>query len=117
MAIDRQALDRLRAVVGGGEEDLIEIISSFLEEAPQLMDSLVQSSQVTDLAVMRRAAHSIKSNARDMGATELANICARIEALAIQGSADAAAEVARADSALRDAIVELRIIAGLREGA
>jgi histidine phosphotransfer protein HptB len=117
LAIDRQALDRLRAVVGGGEEDLIEIISSFLEEAPQLMASLLQSTQVPDLATMRRAAHSIKSNARDMGATDLANICARIETLAAQGSSEAASEVGRADSALKDAVIELRVIAGLREGA
>ena len=113
MAIDLKALDRLREVVGGADEDLIEIVSSFLEEAPTLLRDLVQGLAEQDLALMRRSAHSLKSNARDMGAGALAEICAQVEMLANEGKVASARVVADAASALEAAISELRMITGL----
>jgi HPt (histidine-containing phosphotransfer) domain-containing protein len=85
LAIDRRALGKLRDLVGGEESDLLEIVDTFLEEAPSLMQSLLTASQVQDVNTVRRSAHSLKSNARDMGAVELAEICARIESSGLQG--------------------------------
>ena len=108
MAIDRQALDKLQNMVGGDEADLIEIIASFLDEAPALMDALQKSARKGDLDLMRRSAHSLKSNARDMGAFDLAETCSRIEKIAGGGAAVADEDVARAAQEMTDAIFELR---------
>jgi HPt (histidine-containing phosphotransfer) domain-containing protein len=85
VAIDRRALDKLQEIVGGEEADLVELIDSFLEEAPGLVAALAAAQQAADLAGARRAAHSLKSNARDMGASELAELCARLEAQCVAG--------------------------------
>lgn len=108
MAIDRQALDKLREIVGGEEADLVELVYSFLEEAPGIAETLTRSLENSDVSAMRRAAHSLKSNARDMGARELADLCAAIEARCAAGDLPAAADVEAARSACEAAAAELR---------
>ena len=108
MAIDRGTLDKLREIVGGNQDDVIEIVCSFLEEGPALMAALQVAAGASNLDVIRRSAHSLKSNARDMGALDLAATCARIESLAAGGAAPPHAEVDRAAAELRDAAGELR---------
>lgn len=108
MAIDRQALDKLREIVGGKEADLIELIGSFLEEAPGLVEVMVASQRASDLAGTRRAAHSLKSNAKDMGARELAEICARLEAQCVAGELPSTPDVEAARRALVEAVTQLR---------
>ena len=108
LAIDRQALERLRAMVGGDEADLVEIVVSFLEEGPALMDALLSAARDANLDLMRRSAHSLKSNARDMGAIDLAESCARIESLTAGGVLPDAADVQRAEVEMTAAVSELR---------
>lgn len=108
MAIDRQALDKLREIIGGEAADLIELIDSFLEEGPLLAGRLAASQQAADVAGARRAAHSLKANARDMGATELAEICARLEAGCATGVVPGKADIDAVEQAFAAAAVELR---------
>lgn len=108
MAIDRQALDKLREIVGGAEADLVELIDSFLEEAPGLVAALTAAQRSGDLPAARRAAHSLKSNARDMGATELSQLCARLEAQCAAGELPTVEDVAAAKLAFTLAADELR---------
>jgi HPt (histidine-containing phosphotransfer) domain-containing protein len=108
VTIDRQALDKLREIVGGEESDLIELIDAFLGEAPDIVAALMAAHAASDLVAGRRAAHSLKSNARDMGAIELAEICVRLEALCAAGVLPDAAEVEAARLAFADAAGDLR---------
>lgn len=116
LSIDRQALERLRELVGGSDSDVVELVDSFLDEAPATMDGLLAAMQQSELAGMRRAAHSIKSNARDMGAVELAEISSRIEACCASGTFPNSADVEQARQALHDAMSELRNIFGSGPG-
>lgn len=77
--IDRRAIDRLYETVGSDPESLIEMIESFLEEGPVLVAQLAGAAAARDFVLMRRTAHSLKSNARDFGATGLGAHCAEIE--------------------------------------
>jgi HPt (histidine-containing phosphotransfer) domain-containing protein len=77
--IDRSAFDRLRHAMGDDPRDLIELIESFLEEGPRLLAEMEAAAPAGDLALLRRHAHSLKSNARDLGATALAGLCAWFE--------------------------------------
>ncbi len=99
MVIDRQALNKLREIVGGEEADLLELVDSFLEEGAQIVEALSASYRALDLPAVRRAAHSLKSNARDLGARQLADICADIEARCAAGGLPDAVDV----EAVRDA--------------
>jgi histidine phosphotransfer protein HptB len=112
MAIDKAALDRLLAIVGD-EDGVAEVVSEFLAEGPLLVEALLASAKAGDLQRIRRSAHTIKSNARDMGAVELANLCDRIEAASAQGSAPADSDIESARQAISVAFVELRLIYNL----
>lgn len=113
MAIDRGALDKLRELVGGEEADLVELVESFLEEGPSIMQDMWSSARASDLAASRRAAHSLKSNARDMGAAELSQLCARVEARCASGEQADLVEIDSAQRAFDAAITELRTIFNL----
>jgi HPt (histidine-containing phosphotransfer) domain-containing protein len=77
--LDRDAIRNLLDVIGGDRADLVDLIASFLEEAPQIFDSMVAAGNAGDVATVRRAAHTLKSNARDFGAAELSLCCASLE--------------------------------------
>ncbi|MDB5526977.1 MAG: hypothetical protein JWR51_80 [Devosia sp.] len=108
LAIDRQALDKLRDIVGGDEVDLVELVESFLEEGPGLIEAITLSQCSADLLTMRRAAHSLKSNARDMGAIELSALCAKLEARCAAGERPGTSDVDAANLAFTEAVAELR---------
>jgi HPt (histidine-containing phosphotransfer) domain-containing protein len=111
--IERAILDKLRQLVGGDEADLRELIESFLDEAPGLMESLLASRSGPDFNSMRRSAHSLKSNARDMGALDFAGVCGRIEQNSASGIVPAPAEFDLASRLFDEASGELRRIIGM----
>ncbi|BCG96839.1 Hpt domain-containing protein [Mesorhizobium sp. 131-2-1] len=113
MAIDRGALVKLRELVGGDEADLLELVESFLEEGPSIMREMWSSGRASDQAAARRAAHSLKSNARDIGAAELSQICARVEVRCASGEPADLAEIGDAQRAFDAAVTELRTIFNL----
>jgi HPt (histidine-containing phosphotransfer) domain-containing protein len=68
-----------------------ELIDAFLQNAPSLMGELT-SDEAEDV---RRAAHTLKSNARTFGAIELADVCQKLEERARAGELHGAAELAQ----------------------
>lgn len=94
--LDRDAIDRLFETVGSDPESLTEMIESFLEEGPVLVRLMAEAAAEGDFVVMRRNAHSLKSNARDFGAAALGGLCAALEEELRQGQepADAAQRAA-----------------------
>jgi PAS domain S-box-containing protein len=91
------ALDRLRATLG--DEATAEIIETFLAEGPQLVLALRLAIERGDGDGLRRAAHTLKSNAATFGAEELAKISGEIEAIGETGTvAGASGLLARVDA-------------------
>lgn len=80
MVIDPGSLKALQDVIGGTRDDLNDVIAVFLEDAPSLIAEMQAAADAGDVATVRRGAHSLKSNSRDMGALLLAQVCARLEA-------------------------------------
>lgn len=101
--IDPQAFAELQQQAGA--DFVIELIDTFAEEGPQMLQALQAAVQSGDATAQRRAAHSIKSNAHTFGATRLAERARAIElgSLAPDAAALAAlqAELSRALQALR----------------
>ena len=65
--------------MGDDPADLAEIAGSFLDEAPTLIEAMVKAAAAGDVDTVHRQAHSLKSNARDFGATILAELCQALE--------------------------------------
>ncbi len=76
--LDPAALEQLHASMGDAAI-VAEIVEAFLEDAPQLLADLRQALERGDAPALRRAAHSLKGNGREFGATEFATLCAQLE--------------------------------------
>lgn len=110
--IDKAAIHRLLEVIGGDPEDLQELIEDFAEIAPELVKNMQTAIQTDDADSLRIAAHSLKSNAKDMGATSLAETSAELERACNDGDiSGAAADVASIERAVTQASDALTLIA------
>ena len=92
--LDTAALDNLLSVLGGEFSHLVELIDSFLEDAPKLLAELRRSIEGRDAGAIQRLAHSLKSNGVDLGATTFANLCKELEMSGKTGMLDGAADLA-----------------------
>ena len=76
-----------RLLVSFGDPAFVEeLIRTFLEEAPTLLAILRQATAQGDASEARRAAHTLKSNAANFGATTFSSMCQQAEALASVGT-------------------------------
>jgi PAS domain S-box-containing protein len=105
--VDPAVLDQLVAIDEGGAL-LAEVIDTFLRLAPVRLNALMKAARRKDAAALERAAHSFLGSCANLGATRMAELCARLETRARAGSADGArglveelqGEYARVKSAL-----------------
>lgn len=86
MSVSLQALERMRELIGGDKDVLADILQSFIDEAEPLAESVLVAAKDGRLDMLGRAAHTIKSSARDFGDGELAALCADIELGSKQGA-------------------------------
>lgn len=104
--IDPHTFDDLQATAGA--DFVVELVETFGEEAPQLVEELRSALAARSAERFRRAAHSLKSNGNTFGATRMAEMA---RALEIGGlPADAAAVDALA-AELETTLVALRTLA------
>ena len=106
--INSEALETMLQMVGGDTAFLAEMIDAYLADSPQLLADLRQAVAVGDTDLLRRAAHSLKSNSENFGATALAALARKLEELGKSGvladaydlTEQAAAEYQRVKGAL-----------------
>lgn len=77
--IDYSAINRLLESIGGDRAFLGELIYTYVIDAPRLIELMRQAAAANDPAKFRRAAHSLKSNSANFGATNLAKLCQAME--------------------------------------
>jgi HPt (histidine-containing phosphotransfer) domain-containing protein len=105
-AIDRATYESLTDATG--DEFVVELVATFVAEAPRMLDDLRDALARGDADRFRRAAHSLKSNANTFGALRLGALAKALElgGLAFARSAtpldDAASEYARAAAELKE---------------
>jgi HPt (histidine-containing phosphotransfer) domain-containing protein len=93
-----------------GAEFAVELVDTFLEEAPGMLAELRSAHTEGDADRFRRAAHSLKSNSNTFGASRLAALSRELElggmnddpAHDVDALAALDAEYARAAAALKD---------------
>ncbi len=83
-ALDEATFQNLAATMGA---DFIgELIDTFLEDSPQLITEMKRALGANDVDSFRRAAHSLKSNSNNFGATTLARQAKELETMAREKS-------------------------------
>ncbi len=87
-AVDPAVLARLAESMGGDEAFVAELIEQFVTDSPALVTAARHGLESGDTREVRRAAHTLKSNAATFGANELADRCRRLEADAKTGTLD-----------------------------
>jgi DNA-binding response OmpR family regulator len=113
--IDRAVLSRLSASMGGDDEFVAELIDQFLADAPGYMAAAREALANGDAEAVRRAAHTLKSNAATLGANELADSSRELEARAATGSMEGGADrLVAMERALDRAVTALRVETGAR---
>ncbi len=83
--LDPAALEQLGATAGD-DAFVRELVSTFLSDAPTLLATLAAGVADADAEVVRRAAHTLKSNALTFGVTELAGEAQKLEIAARDGA-------------------------------
>jgi HPt (histidine-containing phosphotransfer) domain-containing protein len=77
--IDRSAFDSLNQL--GDAAFVQELIDTFLDEAPRLLDALRLALTDRNTDAFRRNAHSLKSNGKTFGAMTFAELARQLEFL------------------------------------
>ena len=102
--LDPAALDRLRSIAATPDA-MTKLVTSFLENGGSLVAQLTNAAATGDLDVLRRQAHTLKSNAATFGASELAEVCGQLESQSRAGSTTnattLAAKIAQAFASVR----------------
>ncbi len=84
--LDADALENLRQL--GGDDFLREVVDVFLADAPALIAAVRRSLEQEEGEELRRAAHTLKSNAATLGAEAFAELCRAVEQQAKAGRLD-----------------------------
>jgi HPt (histidine-containing phosphotransfer) domain-containing protein len=90
--LDRATLDSLMDSVGGDAEFMVDLIDTYVADAPDQLEALKTALTVGDVAGLVRPAHTLKSASASLGALVLAERCRQLETAARSGSLDGAGE-------------------------
>jgi CheY-like chemotaxis protein len=86
--VDAAVLARLAESMGGDDAFVAELIDQFVTDSPALVAAARKGLEAGDADEVRRAAHTLKSNAATFGANELADRSHRLEATAKAAALD-----------------------------
>ena len=79
-ALDRAALDRIRAIQRDGRPDLVmRVLTMYLERSPGQVDEVLRAADASDASRLARAAHDLKGGSGNLGLCQIADLLARIE--------------------------------------
>ena len=86
--IDPEAWETFKSMMDASF--LAEMIDTYLSDAPMLIEQMRSGVASGDAEMVRRAAHSLKSNSANLGALRLAGVTRELEIIAKSGSLDGA---------------------------
>ena len=99
--LDLDALKELKTIMGDEYSLLLE---TFLNDSVQRIRTIAEAVAAQDPIAIRRAAHSFKGSAGNMGALRLALICKSLEEIGANG------DIQGASSLLEDMHNEYRLV-------
>jgi GAF domain-containing protein/CheY-like chemotaxis protein len=100
-AVDASVLARLAESMGGDDAFVAELVEQFLADSPALVATARHGLDVSDAEEVRRAVHTLKSNAATFGAHRLADLSRDLEMQARDGvPSDAGVRLSAIDAEL-----------------
>ena len=84
------ALEKLQELANGDRIFLLEMINTYLEDAPKLLKDARAAIVTGNAPALRMAAHSLKSNSTEFGATQLADLARELEMMGKVGKIEGA---------------------------
>jgi HPt (histidine-containing phosphotransfer) domain-containing protein len=84
--IDKVTFEELKQM--SGADFINELIDAFLEDAPNMIQSMQTALDAKDVESFRRNAHSLKSNANTFGAMELGALAKELENMGKENNLD-----------------------------
>jgi len=90
--LDKRALAKLQMLAEGDAVFLEELIDTFLEDAPKMLSDMQQAVESGAAGALRIAAHNLKANSADLGATALSSLCRQLEEMGKKNELHGAAE-------------------------
>ena len=76
----------------GGQGLLGKVLSLYLSDSPKLMVGILSAVEKGDGESLRRAAHTLKSSSANVGATDLPELCRKVEEMARAGEIPASGD-------------------------
>jgi HPt (histidine-containing phosphotransfer) domain-containing protein len=84
--INKATFEELKEL--SGADFINELIDAFVEDAPNMIQSMQDALDTRDTDSFRRNAHSLKSNANTFGATELGALAKELELMGRENNLD-----------------------------
>src|SRR5437588_8181008 len=113
-AVDARTLAALADLQGEGQPDILaELIAVYLHDTPPRLAALHETLVHADAAALQREAHDLKGSSSQIGAVQMACLCADLEHQA--GTTDltgAAESLRRLDAAFGRVRARLQALAG-----
>jgi HPt (histidine-containing phosphotransfer) domain-containing protein len=88
--IDRATFEALKETTGA--EFVLELVDTFLQEAPVMLEDLRRALAAKDAEKFRRTAHSLKSNSNTFGALTLGAMARELELTSVSKVSEGGAE-------------------------
>ena len=88
--VDEIALSELKKIMG---DEFSTLVETFETDSALRIESITEAVRGGEPEDIRRAAHSFKGSAGNMGATTLTDLCRMMEERGHQGTADGCAEL------------------------
>ena len=80
MVLDQAPLDAIRALEKNGRADMLaRVIEMYIEDSARLIENIQAGIAAGDADAVMRGAHSLKSSSANLGASQLAELCRRME--------------------------------------
>ncbi|MGZ7081043.1 MAG: response regulator, partial [Thermoanaerobaculia bacterium] len=90
--LDPEVVENLRSLDDGSGTFLAEVATLFLEDTPPRIEAIRIAVERNDATAMADQAHTLKSSAANVGATELRELCIAFEQIGSRGNVAGAAE-------------------------
>ena len=91
--INPAVLDGIRALENNGSKGLFgKVLSLYLSDSPKLVEGILSAVEKGDGESLRRAAHTLKSSSANVGATDLPELCRKIEEMVRAGDIPASGD-------------------------
>jgi histidine phosphotransfer protein HptB len=104
--IDQATFEELKQI--SGEDFINELIGAFLEDGPNMLNTMQTALDAKDVESFRRNAHSLKSNANTFGATELGVLAKELEYMARENNLEVGDRLEKLNLAFSTAAAELK---------